>query len=76
MKAIASLILPKSAQVALVGLVTVVAVQWTSLAHAVDIKEITSPGGIKALLVEDYTVPLIAVSFSFKGGSTQDMPGK
>ncbi|NKB52702.1 MAG: insulinase family protein [Rhizobiaceae bacterium] len=53
-----------------------VLVQWNSSAHAVDIKQITSPGGIKALLVEDYTVPLIAVSYSFKGGSTQDMPGR
>ena len=49
---------------------------WATLAQAVEIKEITSPGGIKALLVEDYTVPLIAVSYSFAGGSTQDLPGK
>ena len=49
---------------------------WTTFAQAVEIKEITSPGGIKALLVEDYTVPLIAVSYSFNGGSTQDLPGK
>lgn len=49
---------------------------WTTVVHAVEIKEITSPGGIKALLVEDYTVPLIAVSYQFRGGSTQDLPGK
>lgn len=49
---------------------------WTTFAQAVDIKEITSPGGIKALLVEDYTVPLISISYSFKGGTTQDLPGK
>ena len=49
---------------------------WATLAQAVDIKPITSPGGINALLVEDYTVPLISVSYSFKGGSTQDLPGK
>jgi len=55
---------------------TVLLTQFSSLAHAVDIKEITSAGGVKALLVEDYTVPLIAVSFSFTGGSTQDMPDK
>ena len=46
-------------------------------AEAVEIKEITSPGGIKALLVEDYTNPLIAVNFSFKGaGTTADAAGK
>ena len=45
-------------------------------AQAVDIKTVKSAKGITALLVEDYTVPLIAVSFSFKGGSTQDAPGK
>jgi zinc protease len=55
---------------------TTVLTAWASLAQAVDIKEISSPGGIKALLVEDYTVPLIAVSYSFAGGSTQDLPGK
>ncbi|MEP0943016.1 MAG: pitrilysin family protein [Rhizobiaceae bacterium] len=55
---------------------TAVLAAWTTFAQAVDIKEITSPGGIKALLVEDYTVPLIAVSYSFEGGSTQDLPGK
>ena len=47
-----------------------------SAAFAVDIKTVTSSKGITALLVEDYTVPLIAVSYSFKGGSTQDKPGK
>ena len=48
-----------------------------SPAEAVEIKEVTSPGGIKALLVEDYTNPLIAMRFAFEGaGSTQDKPGK
>ena len=46
-------------------------------ALAVDIEEVTSPGGIRALLVEDYTNPLIAVKFAFEGaGSTQDAAGK
>lgn len=47
-----------------------------SKAWAVDIQTVTTEKGIKALLVEDYTVPLIAISFAFKGGSAQDMPGK
>ncbi|MCW4115290.1 insulinase family protein [Aurantimonas sp. MSK8Z-1] len=46
-------------------------------AAAVDIQEVTSPGGIHALLVEDYTNPLIAVKFAFKGaGATADPEGK
>jgi zinc protease len=52
---------------------------WVTLflpAHAVDIKEVTSPGGIKAWLVESNTIPLIAMNFSFEGGSTSDAPGK
>ncbi|WP_235918920.1 M16 family metallopeptidase [Aureimonas psammosilenae] len=46
-------------------------------AQAVEIKEITSPGGIKAYLVEDYTNPLVAVNFAFKGaGASADAEGK
>ncbi|MEE9375577.1 MAG: pitrilysin family protein [Rhizobiaceae bacterium] len=50
--------------------------QLMSPAQAVEIKTVISAKGIKALLVENYTVPLIAVSFSFKGGTTQDLKGK
>ena len=45
-------------------------------AFAIDIKEVTSPGGIKAWLVESKTIPLIAMDFSFEGGSTSDPSGK
>jgi zinc protease len=45
-------------------------------AHAFEIREVTSPLGIKALLVEDYAVPIVTVSVSFRGGSTQDPAGK
>lgn len=47
-----------------------------SQAQAIDIKEVTSEKGIKALLVEDYTLPIIAISISFEGGTTQDTDGK
>ena len=53
-----------------------IALSFISFASAVDIKTVVSKSGVKALLVENYTVPLIAVSFSFKGGTTQDLPGK
>ncbi|MFG1346078.1 pitrilysin family protein [Xanthobacter autotrophicus DSM 431] len=36
------------------------------------ITEVTSPGGIKAWLVHDTTLPLIAVEFAFLGGASQD----
>lgn len=40
--------------------------------HAVEIKEVVSPKGIRAWLVQDDFVPLISIRFSFKGGSAQD----
>lgn len=45
-------------------------------AYAIEIKEVTSPGGIKAWLVESKSIPLIAMDFSFEGGSTSDPVGK
>ena len=41
-------------------------------AQAFKIEEVTSPGGIKAWLVQEKAVPLIAMNFSFKGGSARD----
>jgi len=45
-------------------------------ARAIDIQEVTSPSGIKAWLVEDHTIPLIAMNYSFHSGSIFDPPGK
>ncbi len=45
-------------------------------AHAMEIKVITSPGGIKAWLVEAHENPLLAMRFSFEGGNSQDPAGK
>ncbi|AMS43116.1 M16 family metallopeptidase [Aminobacter aminovorans] len=42
----------------------------------VRIQEVKSDKGITAWLVEDYSVPIIAVKFLFDGGSTQDPVGK
>lgn len=41
-----------------------------------NIQEVTSPGGITAWLVEEHSVPLIAIRFAFEGGSAQDPAGK
>ena len=40
------------------------------------IQEVTSPGGIKAWLVEEHAVPLMAMRFAFWGGNAQDPAGK
>lgn len=44
--------------------------------RAAGVQKVRSPGGIEAWLVEDYAVPLVACDFAFKGGSSQDEPGK
>jgi zinc protease len=47
-----------------------------SVAGAVDIKEVTTPLGIKAWLVEDKSAPVVALSFSFAGGTASDPAGQ
>lgn len=41
-----------------------------------NIQQVKSPGGITAWLVEEHSVPLIAIRFAFEGGSAQDLVGK
>lgn len=43
---------------------------------AVPVQEVTSPGGLKAWLVQDDKLPLIALRFSFRGGVEQDPADK
>ncbi|WP_374300162.1 M16 family metallopeptidase [Paracoccus sp. (in: a-proteobacteria)] len=45
-------------------------------AHAIDIQAVTSPGGVKAWLVQDDSIPFVAVEFAFRGGASLDAPGK
>ncbi|MCV2873979.1 insulinase family protein [Defluviimonas sp. WL0050] len=45
-------------------------------ASAVEIREVTSPGGIKAWLVEEHSIPFTALELRFKGGTSLDQPGK
>lgn len=42
----------------------------------VDIKEVTSPGGLKAWLVEEHSIPFVALELRFKGGASLDEEGK
>src|SRR3954464_13173946 len=43
---------------------------------ATRIQRLVSPGGIEAWFVQDATVPLIAMEYAFKGGSSQDPADK
>jgi zinc protease len=43
---------------------------------AAKIQHLVSPGGIEAWFVQDATVPLIAMEYSFAGGSSQDPKDK
>lgn len=59
------------------ALVTFVVVALAGVpASAIEIQQITSPGGIKAWLVEDHSIPFTALSLMFKGGASLDAPGK
>lgn len=42
----------------------------------IEIQEVTSPGGIKAWLVEDHSIPFSALELRFRGGTSLDAPGK
>ena len=46
------------------------------LRAAVAIQEVTSPGGIKAWLVENHDIPFTALNVRFKGGTSLDASGK
>lgn len=45
------------------------------LQAAVEIQEVTSPGGIKAWLVEEHSIPFAAIEIRFKGGASMDRDG-
>lgn len=57
-------------------LVLAAAFVTTTSARAVEVQTITSPGGIKAWLVEDHTIPLVTMRFAFAGGSASDPEDK
>lgn len=42
----------------------------------VDIEEITTPGGINAWLVEEHSIPFVALELRFRGGTSLDAPDK
>jgi len=42
----------------------------------VEIEEVTSPGGLKAWLVQEPSIPFVALQIQFRGGASLDAPGK
>lgn len=42
----------------------------------VDIKEVKTPGGLTAWLVEDHSIPFMALEIRFRGGASLDAPEK
>jgi zinc protease len=47
-----------------------------SASQALEIQQVRSKKGITAWLVEDHTVPVIAMNYAFKGGGAADPKGK
>lgn len=43
---------------------------------AVDIEEVKTPAGMTAWLVEDHSIPFMALEIRFRGGASLDAPGK
>lgn len=60
---------------ALFGALVAIAVALPAAA-AVEIEEVRSPGGITAWLVEEHSIPFVALDIRFKGGASLDAPGK
>ena len=82
-RAVTSYLLPKAFEMRMItkaAFLTFIAflMLLLSRAHvlAVEITKVESRSGVTALLVEDYTLPIISLAFSFKGGISQDPEGK
>jgi zinc protease len=56
----------------LAALVLLLACFAPRAADALEITEVTSPGGIRAYLAEDSSLPLMSLAFAFRGGAALD----
>ncbi|MFX0541620.1 M16 family metallopeptidase [Roseovarius sp. S4756] len=46
-------------------------------AHAeIEVQDLGTPGGVDLWLVEDHTIPFVALEMRFRGGASLDQPGK
>jgi zinc protease len=61
---------------ALATLILALSAGFALPASATKIERITSPGGIEAWLVREPSLPLVAMEFAFRGGSSQDPADK
>jgi len=57
-------------------LLTACFVLAASIASAIEIKEVTSEGGINAWVVEEPSIPFTALEIRMRGGASLDLPGK
>ena len=64
----------KAAPLAALAVAFLTTFSWP--AYAMKIQTVKSPGGIEAWLVEEHSVPMMAMRFAFEGGSSQDPAGK
>ncbi|MFQ5534041.1 MAG: M16 family metallopeptidase [Sphingomonadales bacterium] len=55
---------------------SVIAGAFATRTQAVEIQEVVSPDGIEAWLVEEHSIPLIAIEIAFRGGAALDPDGK
>ena len=58
------------------AIVLVMALAALPARAAVEVEEVTSPGGIDAWLVEDHSIPFVALELRFRGGTSLDPEGK
>ncbi|HUN45926.1 MAG TPA: pitrilysin family protein, partial [Stellaceae bacterium] len=64
-------------RLALLALLLLMALLWRpGAAAAVQITRVTGPSGVEAWLVEDHSLPVIALEFAFENGSALDPPEK
>lgn len=65
--------MPVGMPVRTLALAAGLAVSALAPAHAaIDIEEVTSPGGVDAWLVEDHSIPFVAIELRFLGGAALD----
>ena len=54
----------------------VLALVWSLPAAALDVRELTTPGGIDLWFVEDHTIPILSADIAFRGGAADDPADK
>ena len=60
----------------LLAMIAALAFSAAGASAAIDIQEVQSPMGIKAWLVEDHTIPFVAIKILFRGGTGIEAGGK